>query len=183
MGDLPPRRVFFALWPGDEAAAHLAALAHNLAGRGSRLIPAESLHMTLAFIGAVTSARIGQLESLAAEVSGEAFDLRLDRLGFWPQRGIVWAGCRQSPEPLKCLFKSLADGLSGAGFAIDDRTGPVRVPHVSLARHARCRSLPRLGTPIGWHVSEFALIESHLHPTAARYETLAVFPLQDAGAE
>jgi 2'-5' RNA ligase len=57
--------------------------------------------------------------------------------------------------------------LRAAGFAIDHRSGADLVPHITLARRTRCASLPRLGTPIGWRVGEFALVESHLHPSAA----------------
>ncbi|MCF8199214.1 MAG: RNA 2',3'-cyclic phosphodiesterase [Sulfuritalea sp.] len=181
MGAPRLRRVFFALWPDDEAASHLAALGHELAGkRGCRLIHPDSLHLTLAFVGPVSPIQIGHLESIAARVSAEAFDLELDRLGFWPQRGILWAGCRQSPAPLKRLFESLILELQTAGFAIGDHSGFARVPHVTLARRARCAELPRLGTAIGWRVSEFALVESHLHSSGSRYETLASFPLDEA---
>jgi 2'-5' RNA ligase len=186
-------RVFFALWPDAEEASHLAALGENLAGEcGGRAIPAANLHMTLAFIGAVTPAQLDQLVALAAEVRGEAFDLCLDRLGFWPQRGIVWAGCRREapcsalpsgrlqraskevPLGRRLLFGELAANVRAAGFALD---ACPPVPHVTLARRARCASLPRLGTPLGWRVNEFALVESIAQPLGVRYETRARFAL------
>jgi 2'-5' RNA ligase len=138
-----------------------------------------SLHLTLAFIGAVTPGQLPRLEEIAGGVRAESFDLNLDRLGFWPQRGILWAGCRQTPAPLRRLAGALAADLRAAGFAIDHRSGADLVPHVTLARRARCASLPRLGTPIGWRVDEFALVESHLHPSAATYRTLARFALAE----
>lgn len=182
MTEVRSHRVFFALWPDDEAASHLFALAHDLTARGGgRVMRPDALHLTLAFIGSVRPAQLAQLENIAAGVSAEAFDLNLDRLGFWPQRGIVWAGCRQTPAPLRRLAESLADGLRAAGFAVDQRSA-AQVPHITLARRARCASLPRLGAPIGWRVGEFALVETHLHPSAASYKTLARFPLDEADA-
>lgn len=175
MSTTQKHRVFFALWPDAEVASHLAALGENLAGEyGGRVIPAANLHMTLAFIGAVTPAQLDQLVALAAEVRGEAFDLRLDRLGFWPQRGIVWAGCRREVPWGRRLFSELAANVRAAGFALDARPP---VPHVTLARRARCASLPRLGTPLGWRVNEFALVESIAQPLGVRYETRARFAL------
>lgn len=181
MSTAQKHRVFFALWPDDEMASHLAALGENLAGEcGGRVIPVTNLHMTLAFIGAVTPVQLDQLVALAAKVRGEAFDLRLDRLGFWPQRGIVWAGCRAATgsalpsDRLRELCSELAAHLRAAGFALDARPP---VPHVTLARRARCASLPRLGTPLGWRVSEFALVESIAQPLGVRYETRARFAL------
>ncbi|MBK8768696.1 MAG: hypothetical protein IPM01_30995 [Burkholderiaceae bacterium] len=91
------RRIFFALWPDGEAAGHLSALAHSLAAGGGRTIQPVSLHLTLAFIGSVTSAQVEELERIASGVRGTAFDLSLDRLGFWPRGGTLWAGCRQAP--------------------------------------------------------------------------------------
>ena len=182
MTEARSRRVFFALWPDDEATGHLSALAQSLATGGGRVIRPASLHLTLAFVGAVTSTQVVQLAEIAAAVRAGAFDLALDRLGFWPQRGILWAGCRQTPAALIHLLDALAFELRRAGFAIDHRFGTDRVPHITLARRVRCPSLPRLGTPIRWRVSEFALVESHLHPSAASYRTLASFALKGAEA-
>jgi 2'-5' RNA ligase len=182
MTEARSRRVFFALWPDDEAVSHLSALAHDLTARGGgRVMRPASLHLTLAFVGSVTPTQVGQLEDIAAGVRADAFDLSLDRLGFWPQRGILWAGCRQTPAPLRRLADSLATELRAAGFAIDPRSA-AQVPHITLARRARCASLPRLGAPIGWRASEFALVETHLHPSAASYKTVAGFPLHEADA-
>ena len=183
MTEARSRRVFFALWPDDEAVSHLSALAHDLTARGGgRVTRPASLHLTLAFVGSVAPVQLVDLERIAAAVRADAFDFKLDRLGFWPQRGILWAGCRQSPPPLRRLAESLATGLNNAGFTIDPRSASAQVPHITLARRARCISLPRLGTPIGWRVGEFALVETHLHPSAASYKTLTGFPLQEPDA-
>lgn len=180
MSEARSRRVFFALWPDGEATGHLSALAHNLSAGGGRVMRPAALHLTLAFVGAVTSTQVAQLVDIAAGVHAPAFDLSLDRLGFWPQRGILWAGCRQSPAPLRRLVELLAADLRAAGFAIDHRSASAQVAHVTLARRVRCAALPRLGSPIGWRVGEFALVETHLHPSAASYKTLASFSLDDA---
>lgn len=174
------RRVFFALWPG-HASDHLAALANDLVdGQDARLIPPQNLHLTLAFIGAVSTPQIKQLEDIAAGIEGDVFDVRLDRLGFWPQRGILWAGCRQSSAGLRHLMNAMRNNLSAAGFIAADEPRSSTVPHVTLARGARCSSLPRLGTPIGWPVREFSLVESHRTARGSRYEVIAQFPLGTA---
>jgi 2'-5' RNA ligase len=178
MSEARSHRVFFALWPDDEATAHLSALAHDLTARGGgRVMRPASLHLTLAFVGSVTPTQLVQLEEIAGAIRAGSFELSLDRLGFWPQRGILWAGCRQAPAPLRRLAGALVADLRAAGFAIDHRSGADLLPHVTLTRRARCAALPRLGTPIRWQVGEFALVESHLHPSAASYRTLASFPL------
>jgi 2'-5' RNA ligase len=177
MNETGRHRVFFALWPESAAVAHLSALGQNLAAGSGRLTRPESLHLTLAFLGAVAAARLPQLEEIAAGIRVEAFELSIDRLGFWPQRGILWAGCRQAPQPLLRLATELSDALRAADFSVDSRPGAARVPHLTLARAVRCAALPRLGTPIRWQASEFALVESRLKPSAASYLTLSSFPL------
>lgn len=182
MSEARSHRVFFALWPDDEATAHLSALAHELTARGGgRVMRPASLHLTLAFVGAVAQIQIPRLEEIAGAVRADSFELSLDRLGFWPQRGILWAGCRQTPAPLRRLAEALAADLRAAGFAIDHRSGADLVPHVTLARGARGASLPRLGTAICWQVDAFALVESQLHSSAS-YKTLANHPLAAAAA-
>ncbi len=183
MSEAHSHRVFFALWPDHEATSHLLALAHELTARGGgRVMRPATLHLTLAFVGSVSPARLVELGGIAAGVRAEAFDLSIDRLGFWPQRGILWAGCREAPQPLRRLAGSLVADLRAAGFTIDHRSGADLVPHITLARRARCASLPRLETPIRWRASEFALVETHLHPSAANYKTLASFPLAEPEA-
>lgn len=168
------RRVFFALWPDGEAAGHLEALGHALAPKGAKVVHGEKLHMTLAFIGAVDDAGVERLMEAADRVRAEPFELRLDRLGFWPQGGILYAGCRETPSRQRLLLQALGRELAAEGFAPDKRP---YVPHVTLARRVRGLSLPRLETPVAWRAEEFALVESHLHPSAASYETLATWSL------
>lgn len=174
--------MFFALWPDDEAVAQLSALAHQAAGGGGRLMRPDSLHLTLAFIGSVTPTGIVELERIAAQVHAEAFELTLDRLGCWPQSGILWAGCTQLQASLQVLSERLAAALDAAGFKTDAHAGSGLVPHVTLARRIHCPALPPLETPIRWRVAEFALVESRLQPAGGNYQTLARFGLDAAGA-
>lgn len=181
MGEARPHRVFFALWPDAAAVGQLSALAHGIATAGGRAMQPATLHMTLAFVGAVTAVQLEALEELAAGVHGEAFDLSLDHLGFFPRGGIAWAGCRQLPSRQRRLSGELHAALQAAGFVVDPRAG--QVPHVTLARRVRSPELPPLDPAINWRVSEFALVESHLHPSAASYRTLARFSLAEARAD
>jgi 2'-5' RNA ligase len=182
MGEARSHRVFFALWPDHEAVAQLSALAHSLGG-GGRLMRPASLHLTLAFVGSVTPTQLEVLGQIGTRIRGAAFDLSLDRIGFWPQRGILWAGCNRTPPPLRDLAGRMASALRESGFAVDSRAGSALLPHVTLARRVRCGSLPRLDTPIRWRADEFTLVESHLHPSAASYRILARFALDAAGPE
>lgn len=172
------KRVFFALWPDAGTAEHLAALGHAMASdHGGRAMRETTLHMTLEFVGGATAAEIDMLRAAAAKVQAAAFDVTLDRLGFWPTQGIIWAGCRQVPKPLLRLHEDLLAQMAWAGLRPDPK--PL-VPHVTLTRRSRCRGVPRLETPLGWQAEEFVLVESHLHQSGARYEIIERWPLDTA---
>lgn len=176
----PRHRVFFALWP--DAAALDALEAAARAGRarcGGRPMRRDSLHLTLAFIGAVDAARLALLREIAAGIAAEPYELVLDRLGWWAHNRILWAGCRAAPCGQRRLFEVLAGALTAAGFQLDPRP---HVPHLTLLRQARCDGLPELAAPIRWRVGEFTLAASRLEPDGARYRVLARWPLR-AGAD
>lgn len=176
----PLQRLFFAVWPDPPALERLVALATAAATRcGGRRMRRDSLHLTLAFLGAATPAQRDVLESAAGRVRGAPFELRLDRLGWWPHNRILWAGAHAMPSRQRRLSESLRHELAAAGVALDHRPW---VPHVTLVRHARGDSLPEFGAPVAWTVREFALVSSRLQTSGARYAVLHRWPLQEAGA-
>ena len=64
------RRLFFAFWPDEMERQRLVQATAGAAGMsGGRLVPAESLHVTLAFLGSVPERRIPELHSLARQVA------------------------------------------------------------------------------------------------------------------
>ena len=170
------QRVFFALWPDAATAAQLHECARlALRGPGSgRLVAAESLHLTLAFIGPADAARYALLCEVAARVRAAPVDVALDRLGVFRHGGVLHAGM-QTPSPtLVDLHARLTAGLAAAGAPTDSARF---TPHVTLARHTRVAGLPSAMPPIAWRADEFVLVESQLRPSGARYRVRRRFPL------
>lgn len=135
----------------------------------------DSLHMTLLFIGAIPSGQFAALHDIAGNLCGEAFDMQIDRIGFWPHNQIIWVGCSRAPFRQRRLSASLASGLEQTGLVLDKRPF---VPHVTLARKVRLDNLPEFPQAIPWRVSEFVLVESSLLPSRASYQVLERWPLQ-----
>ncbi|MCX8085421.1 MAG: RNA 2',3'-cyclic phosphodiesterase [Rhodocyclaceae bacterium] len=177
MTDIASHRVFFALWPDVASRGALVAAAKAASAIcGGRRQRDENLHLTLAFLGTVTSAKLDTLLAVGNGVRAAPYTLCFDRLGYWQHNRIVWAGCSEVPSAQRRLFALLADSLAAAGFRLDSRP---HVPHVTLVRQARCATqLPELA-PIPWRVTEFTLVESHLAQEGARYEVLARWPLME----
>jgi RNA 2',3'-cyclic 3'-phosphodiesterase len=168
--------VFFALWPDEDAAGWLAALARKMAGQcGGRAMRREMLHLTLAFIGSVDDEQLAQLRRVVADVSAPAFDLGLDRVAWWRHNRIVWAGTAATPPALESLVRDLNQGLREAGFRLDERPFAV---HLTLVRNARAAVDAGEPLAVDWPVREFLLVESVLQPQGASYRPLDRYPLQ-----
>jgi len=168
-------RLFFALWPGSNVRAQLAACARNLRPEcGGRMPAAPKLHMTLAFLGDTPLARLAELQALAARVQVPAFQLTLDTLAWWRRNHIVWAGPAQCPAALCRLVSALEESLQTGCFCYDARDF---VAHVTLLRDARSAPDASRLTAIAWTVCDFVLVRSLL--PAGQYQVMARFPLGD----
>jgi 2'-5' RNA ligase len=163
----PPLRLFFALWPDAAARAALersaAAIQRVVGGRATR---GDSIHMTLAFLGATEPARLDELTAAASGVPVAPFELVLDEAGFWKHKRLAWAGASETPAALKAMVGGLRTALAEARFAFDPKPF---VPHVTLVRKARPGfALPPLD-PIRWQVEGFALVRSVTRPAGSDY--------------
>lgn len=169
-------RLFFALWPDRRAGAALARLAaevaHHAQGRAPR---GGSLHVTLAFVGAVAAERLPEVVAAGARAArtGAPFELTLERIG-GTAYGIAWLAPDAVPAALRHLHDALAAELEAAGFPRERR---MFRPHVTLARDC-VRSAQRGAIPpIGWTVGRLALVASTLASGGSRYREFAHWPL------
>jgi RNA 2',3'-cyclic 3'-phosphodiesterase len=171
----PTRRLFFALWPDDETRAALAALARERFHRQARRVPADNLHITLAFPGNVTARVQACLEEAAGRLAGPPFELSVDRLGYWSGPRILWAAPSQTPPELWSLVTSLRAVLAGCGLAPEER--PYQA-HVTLARKASQVLTVTRTAAIPWSIRQFCLVESASEPAGVRYRLLRIWPLE-----
>lgn len=145
-----------------------------------RWIGAESIHLTLKFLGDVETKRerdiIDAVES--AVTNAPRFVLPIGGFGMFPNATrprVVWVGCESVPG-LELLQDRLERHMESVGFPIDGR--PFR-PHLTLGRvrrdtkHADVRPLgPKMdelsyGTEAD--VESVELMESELGKAGARY--------------
>jgi 2'-5' RNA ligase len=161
-------RLFFAAWPPPEAAAALAQWARDLAGRA---IPAEKIHLTLAFLG---EAQPDKAVAAARRAQGRAHALPIEVAKYWKHNQIVWVGPRETPPELAALVDALHLQLYRAEFILERRPFAA---HVTLARKARKpASLPPLPA-VDWPIRELVLVSSTVSSSGSTYETLERFPL------
>ena len=176
----PSGRVFLALWLPADLAATLSGVAQALTREcGGRPSRADTLHLTLAFVGDMPPGQLDRLRVVVPALRGTAFRLVLDRVGLWRHNGIAWAAPSVIPAPLAALRQEAQSALDLAGIPFDRR--PFR-PHVTLARRVErtLRAPPDLGE-LGWDVSELVLVRSGRDARgAARYDVLATCALEES---
>jgi 2'-5' RNA ligase len=161
-------RLFFAAWPPPETAAALAGWARGLEGRP---IPAEKIHLTLAFLGGVQP---DNALAAARRVKAGAHRLPIEVAKYWRQNQIVWAGPSELPPELKALVDALHFQLYRAEFILERRPFAA---HVTLLRKApRPPALPALPA-VDWPVHEFTLVNSSVSSKGSTYTVLERFAL------
>lgn len=170
-------RVFFALWPDERVRNELdrvAARLHRL--RGGRRTRAETIHLTLLFVGNVPRTTLPALQASAADIRVPVFELVLDQAECWRHNRIAFVTTSRPPPQLMGLVTALEAVLERIPIAYDRR--PYK-PHVTLLRNADCRPDAPLRQAIRWTAREFVLVESRLCPEGAQYPQLGRYPLVD----
>ncbi|ARU31116.1 2'-5' RNA ligase [Sulfuriferula sp. AH1] len=171
-------RVFFALWPDPDMRTALAGMGkHMHAQCGGRRTRAESIHITLAFVGEVGIERIAELQALAAQLQCAAFNFELARTGWWRHNHIAWVAPETVPQGLIDLASALQSRLKGAGFKVDERA---YLPHVTLLRKADCPWAQAAMKPLRWTARNFVLVKSVTGENGSAYEIIGRWPLVSA---
>ena len=133
---------------------------------------AESIHLTLAFLGEVDDSRLSGLMDFP--LHGEKHRLPLERVCHRRRAGIVWAEPLEPPAPLLDLASRLKDLLGRAQFPAEEREFRA---HVTLVRNAdRGNPLPSFG-PLAWPVEQATLVRSRPAAGGSDYEVLRRWPL------
>ncbi len=170
------QRFFFALWPDSHLRSHINRLACELPGQDGKRHHPDDLHLTLAFLGSVTSEQRACIEQVGDEICMEPFTLYLDRIDCWLQPRILYLGVNKIPAPLALLVQQLQLGLAGCGFKPEKR--PFK-PHVTLVRKMKQKQVFNLDSPLEWPVREFVLAGSSLGESPPRYQVIKRWPLQN----
>lgn len=165
-----------------------AAIADGLAGRQTGVDaadwrPAESLHLTLRFFGALREDVARDLDLELAAIALPRFELVLAGAGTFggPEPQVLWVGVEPNAA-LKRLARACEAAARRAGLAAETRR---YAPHVTLAY---LDSAPPAQT-IAWvqannllrsppiSVTEFGLFSSHPGRSGPHYRLEAAYPL------
>lgn len=184
-----------ALFRGFVAINFSSTLRHNLANaieqvakatppRTVRWVEADSIHLTLKFLGDVPTASIQKIaDALNESVCNlPSFEFTAGGLGCFPnarQPRVVWAGIdEEGANKMKRLQSAVEAGLRPLGYPPEDRPFS---PHITLGRvrrEAASRDAARVGAAIAaqpdsrWgaeRVEAVYLMKSELRPSGPIY--------------
>lgn len=171
-------RVFFALWPDTGMRSALSLLSNDMhALCGGRRTRAESMHVTLVFLGEVEAARVTELQALAARLQCAGFDFELARTGWWQHNHVAWVAPETMPQGLVGLVSELQVQLKNTGFEVDGRAYS---PHLTLLRKTNCPPALITMAPLQWVARDFVLVKSVAVEHGSVYEIIGRWPLLPA---
>ena len=121
-------RLFIAIRLSDEMKKALVACMHDLKKQGveGNYVPAQNLHMTLAFLGEYDDP--AKVKDVIRKVPLPEFRLSLSEKGNFGN--ILWAGVKGN-QKLKTYVKDLRAALAEKGIPFDREKF---VPHITLIR-------------------------------------------------
>jgi 2'-5' RNA ligase len=178
-------RAFIALKLPPEVIAALGNLQSRLKKQGLNLrwVRPANIHLTLKFLGEVSTERLHAVKDIIQAVGGSqpAFSLESRGLGVFPSiknARVLWSGIHGDVDRLATLQCQMDTELAGIGFVPDKRVfrghltlGRVkgRIDRKKLAAViAACGSF---GSP-AWSVERLSLFKSDLKPSGAVYTEL-----------
>jgi 2'-5' RNA ligase len=172
-------RLFIAVALGDEDRRTLVAWAREAVGgdRGMRVVAAEQVHLTLAFLGHRPLDEIGPLSELVESFAGEPAPVLSTGAALWlsPRRPhVLTVAVNDDAGALTALHASVWDGLEELGYEREERRYR---PHLTVARVRHGWSAPTALTlpptpQLDLDVRGVTLFRSFLGGGPARYEAL-----------
>jgi 2'-5' RNA ligase len=141
-----------------------------------RPVPAESLHLTLAFLGRRPATDVPAVETVLRAAAGPAPRLALAGALLLPPRRarVLCAALTDLGGTLAELQARVSDGLAAAGLYTPEKRA--YRAHATVARlRPRARPPRAIDTdpePLEFTGEALTLFESRLHPHGARYEPL-----------
>ncbi len=173
----PSWRLFFAAAPepqvSDQIASAAAALMH---APHARLVPRSSYHLTLAFVGEVSTSQVERILRIGAAQFATPFSIRFDAYEYWPKPAVIVAAARAVPPALTHLWQQLHTALEAHGWGLDRKR--LR-PHVTLSRQVEPPPAMPAFAAFDWQVSAFCLMRSVQSEGESAYTVLDTWPLLD----
>ena len=197
-GVLPPSlRSFVAIELPQEIRDGLRATREQLQTEfpkeSLRWVPLEQIHLTLAFLGDISSDSLREMEPVLEKICGACAPLRLclEGLGCFPNLArprVIWLGLTDDLEPLQALQTQICQATQHWCERAEERSFH---PHLTIARLRDVS--PRVARQVGltvkdaslgslgeWTPEAVSLMRSTLSPKGAEHELLSSMSLSSS---
>jgi len=136
-----------------------------------RVVPAENLHVTLAFLGAISRADVPGVREALEEAAEGTSEIVLAPVGYRETRSVGMIEFSDQQGRAEAVALRLGDRLERLG--VYEREQRRWLPHVTVVRFRERRGLtPALPALDRIVPSDAALMISRLRPSGAQYEVL-----------
>ena len=157
-----------------------------------RWTPAENVHLTLKFLGDVSTTSVDNLAEIIQRVarSHACFEMSIGGLGIYPDARrprVIWLGV-EAPQKLNAIQRSIEHEINRLGYEKSDREFS---PHLTIGRVSRSadfQELKEIGSSLqnenvgflgATRVDHINLFRSDLKPSGAEYSRVFSAPLQE----
>ena len=176
------KRVFLALWPDAETRQQLFEAQKKLKNdpelspvlQSARAVIPDNLHITLHFIGSVSTEVVQALEAALDSVQCQSVDMVVDTAACFPRSKVFWLGVKKIPAELKALEQQTASCVQQC--VENYQRIPYR-PHITLFRKVKTSIRTDQFQAINWQIKSFTLVESKTYPEGVQYHVLKQWPL------
>jgi len=181
-------RTFVSIDLDDEKVlSQVESIMSSLLSLGGDLKPVEgeNIHLTLKFLGNVSTTKLEEIKSALAQVTFPPFSLEIKGAGAFPnlkRMNVVWVGVGEGWSQVELVFEQTEKLLHQLGFSRETRPFS---PHITVARVKSGRKRDEIAAFLGhladesfgtFNVEGVRLKQSVLFPSGPKYSTLLEVP-------
>jgi 2'-5' RNA ligase len=150
------KRMFFALWPDQNTRKQCCEVIAKISETEMRPVAADNLHVTLLFLGNISSEQEQAMIDTASLLKMPELMLTFDQISYWRKPAVLCLTASHFDQKITAVSQELALMAKQNLIEIDER--PFQ-PHVTLARKVKC-AIRLEFTAINWQARDFCLVES-----------------------
>ncbi len=156
-------------------------------GADLKLVERENIHITLKFLGNISTSKLAEVKNAIAQLKFQAFSLEIRGSGAFPnlkRMNVIWIGVGEGWSSVKAIFEQTETLLHAVGFSRETRPFS---PHITIARVRSPRKRDEVADFLGHthdemlgtlNISEVRLKQSLLLSSGPKYSTLFQVPAQ-----
>ncbi len=119
-----------------QVLSRIASILSSLQALGGDLkaVEGENIHLTLKFLGNVSTPRLAEVKSSLKQLTFQSFTAEIKGAGAFPNlkhMNVIWVGVNEGWTQVEQIYEQVEKLLSGVGFKRENRRFS---PHITIAR-------------------------------------------------